>query len=116
MIRKAVTSLALALLIASCASTTPTHVARIEASTDQAALDSFGRMLQQVGPQRARELQVAVLLIAMDGVPSAQEALTRPVLRNPSIASIKERVSGMTADEIISLSRTSTTKAAPTIR
>lgn len=83
---------------------------RIDGSTDQSANESFKRMIEEASPEKSRELQMAGLLIIMDGVGSAKEAIDRPELRNPSISLVKDRVNGMTADELIALSKKSTTK------
>jgi hypothetical protein len=86
---------------------------RIDGTTDQTARESFARMVQSAGSEKARELQVAVLLIVMDRVGGASEMLSRPELQSPSISLVKDRVNGMSAEELIALSRISTTKAAP---
>jgi len=87
---------------------------RIDGNTDQTAKESFARMVDASGPEKARELQVAMLLIALDGVEGTKEMLASPELRNPSIALIKDRVNGMTADQLIEISKKSTTKVDPT--
>lgn len=86
---------------------------RIDGTTNETAEASFRRMVEQAPPDKSRELQMAMLLIVMDGVGSAREMLSRPELRSPTIALVKERVNGMTADELIALSKTSTTRPAP---
>ena len=87
---------------------------RIDGTTDDTAARSFERMMDVASPEQAQELRAAMLLVALDGVESASEMLASPELRNPSIALIKDRVDGMTADELIELSKTSTTRLAPT--
>ena len=77
---------------------------RLDASSDQAALNSFKSMLEQLPQQKQEDLQFAVLKINMDGVGSASEMLADPALRAPTIARIKDRVAGMTAEEILAVS------------
>ncbi|MBF6023436.1 hypothetical protein [Lysobacter niastensis] len=106
-------SLAACFVLVASLSASAADPVRIDGTTDQSANESFNRMVEQIAPEKRMDLQVAMLLIVMDGVGSAKEAMTRPELRNPSIVLIKDRVNGMTADELIALSKTSTTKQAP---
>ena len=69
---------------------------KLDASSDQAALDSFKLMLAELPQQRQNDLQFAVLKINMDGVGSAAEMLADPALRAPTVARIKDRLAGMT--------------------
>lgn len=78
---------------------------RIDASSDAAAAASFARMIEPLPAGKRQELQIAILVLNMDGVSSAYEAIQDPALRRPSIERIKDRVAGMTADEIIALSK-----------
>jgi hypothetical protein len=78
---------------------------RIDASSDAAAAASFARMVESLPASRRKELQIAILVLNMDGVSSAYEAIRNPALQRPSIERIKDRVAGMTADEIIELSK-----------
>ncbi len=78
---------------------------RIDASSDDAAKASFARMIEPLPAGKRQELQIAILVLNMDGVSSAYEAIQNPALRRPSIERIKDRVAGMTAEEIIALSK-----------
>ncbi len=78
---------------------------RIDASSDAAAAGSFARMVEPLPESKRKELQIAILVLNMDGVSSAYEAIRDPALQRPSIERIKDRVAGLTADEIIELSK-----------
>ena len=86
---------------------------RIDGTTEETAKVTYERMLDAASPEQARELRGAMIVIALDGIESASEMLARPELQNPSIGFIRSRVHGMTADEFIALSKSSTTKLAP---
>jgi len=74
---------------------------KLDASSDQTALDSFNLMLAELPQKKQEDLQFAVLKINMDGVGSAAAILADPALRSPSVARIKDRIAGMTADQIL---------------
>lgn len=78
---------------------------RIDASTEASAKASFEAMTTSLSPRKQQALQIAVLVLNMDGVSSAYEAVNNPELQRPSIERIRDKVSGMTADEIIRLSK-----------
>lgn len=78
---------------------------RIDASTDASARVSFDRMTASLSPRKQQALQIAVLILNMEGVSSAYEVVNDPELQRPSIERIRDKVSGMTADEIIRLSK-----------
>jgi len=96
-------NVALAALIALAAA--PNAIAhdvpRIDGSSAAAAQKSFERMNMQLSQKRRQDLAIAVLKINLIGVNSAKETIDNPELLNVGIGRIKERVSGMTADEII---------------
>ena len=99
--------------LCSCASTSlsSSQAVRLDATSDVAAQNSFKRMLDQSSPTRKQELAVAMLKLNMTGVQSAYEVVGSAELQSPSIVRIKDRVSGMTAEEIIDLAnRTSDVK------
>lgn len=60
-------------------------------------------MNRQSGTSKKEELAIAILKLNMAGVKGAHELLADPDLQKPSIIRIKDRVAGMTADEIIGL-------------
>lgn len=74
---------------------------RLDGSSDQAALDSFDLMRAELSQKKQADLVFAVLKINMDGVGSASEMLANPALRETTVARIRDRVDGMTAEEII---------------
>ena len=98
---------ALSLVGAACSA----EPVRLDASSDAAAKKSFDRMEKNLSPKLQRELIVAMVKLNMVGVNSAYDVVANPELQSPSIVRIKDRVAGMTAEEIIDLAdRTSTVK------
>jgi len=77
------------------------EVVRIDGSSAEAAEKSYERMSSQLSPKRRQDLALAMLKINLIGVNSAKETIDNPELLNMGIGRIKERISGMTADEII---------------
>ena len=99
--------------LCSCASTSPSssQAVRLDATSDATAQKSFKRMLDQSSATRQQELAIAMLKLSMTGVQSAYDVISSPELQSPSIVRIKDRVAGMTAEEIIDLAnRTSDVK------
>jgi hypothetical protein len=78
---------------------------RIDATSDATATATFERMTSSLSPRKQQTLQIAVLLLNMEGVSSAYEVVDDPASQRPSIARIRDKVSGMSADEIIALSK-----------
>ena len=116
MFREARKYLSVGLLCATSLTGIAAEPLRIDGTTEETANERFRSMVEQATPEKRMALQGAMLLIVMDGVGSAAEMLARPELRSPSIALVRERVDGMTAEELIALSKTSTTKLAPAQR
>lgn len=116
MFRKARIFVAASLLAVMSSGAVAKEPVRIDGSTDAAAEASFKRMLKQAPTRKKQELHMAMLAVVMDDVGSAYELVQRPELKNPSIALVKERVDGMTADELIALAKTSSVQleAVPT--
>jgi len=84
---------------------------RIDASSDASAQTSWNQMLAQASRQTQQKLQVAMLQLNLSGVNSAYEVVGSPDLQNLSIMRIKDKVAGLTAEQIIELAdRTSTVK------
>lgn len=104
MFRKALNLLLTAALL-SVASVQAKEPIRIDASSNVAATTSYGQMIESLPARKRQQLQIAVLILNMDGVSSAHEVVNAPELQHPSIVRIKDRVSGMTADEVIRLSK-----------
>jgi tellurite resistance protein len=104
MFRKALNLLLTAALL-SVASVQAKEPIRIDASSNATATTSYGQMIESLPARKRQQLQIAVLILNMDGVSSAHEVVNDPELQHPSIVRIKDRVSGMTADEVIRLSK-----------
>lgn len=84
---------------------------RIDASSDAAAEASWKKMTQEAASEKKQKLIIALLQINLAGVGSAYEAAANPELESFGIARVKDRVAGLTADEIIELgNRVSTIK------
>lgn len=76
-------------------------VARIDSSTAASAEASYKAMINRLPQPKQMQLALAVTMINMIGVNSAHEVVANPELQSPSIGRIKDRVAGMSADEII---------------
>ncbi|MGV8955386.1 MAG: hypothetical protein ACOH2M_30105 [Cypionkella sp.] len=99
--------------ICSCASTSANarQSVRLDATSDTTARESFKRMLSHESRARQQQLSIAMLKLNLVGVRNAYELVASPERQSPSIVQIKDRVAGMTADEIIDLAdRTSEVK------
>lgn len=79
---------------------------RIDGTTDETAQASYTKMARGLSPERKMALALAVLKLNMEGINSAHEMLNTPGANSPSITRIRERVNGMTAQEIIALGET----------
>lgn len=77
----------------------------IDAQSEESAQHTYEHMFHQLPKGKRMELQMAILLLNMDGVGSASEMLANPDLRNPGIKRIRARVAGMSADQIIAESK-----------
>ena len=68
-------------------------------------------MIAEAHGVKKQQLVGAMLQLNFNGVNSAIEIASSPALQHPSILRIKDKVAGMTADEIIDLAKhTSTVK------
>ncbi len=76
---------------------------RIDASSSQATEASYKAMMKARSPADQQKLAIAVLVINMQGVKSASEVVNNPALQAPSINRIRDKVAGMTAEQIIQL-------------
>lgn len=103
-------------LVAACSCTSVRasndhHSVRLDATSDTTAQESYEKMMRQASEKQQQALAVAMLKLNMAGVQSAYEVVQDKDLQSVSIARIKDRVAGMTADEIIALAeRTSDVK------
>ena len=86
-------------LISGCATNPSSATAiRIDSSSPNAAQTSFNAMMGARSDAERQRLALAVLMIGLEGAKSAGDAMDAP---DPSIISIRDKVSGMTAEEII---------------
>lgn len=76
---------------------------RIDSSSVESAETSYKAMMKDRSESEKQKLAVAVLMLNMEGVKSAYEVVGNPALQSPSIGRIKDKVAGMTSDEIIAL-------------
>lgn len=74
---------------------------RVDASSNASAKASFDRMQHAASPAMRQQLAIALLKINLAGVMSAHEVVGNPELASMGIERVKDRVSGMTADEIV---------------
>lgn len=82
---------------------------RIDASSDASAQRTWKKMVASASPEERQQLIIALLKLNLAGVSSAYEVAGNPELQTLSAARIKDKISGLTADEIIELAeRTST--------
>ncbi len=100
MYRKVLLGLAAALVIG-CANQHPAEAVRIDASSPQAAEASYEAMMDALSPEEQQKLAIAVVMLNMEGVKSVYEVVGNPDLQKPSMAHIRDKVAGMTAEEII---------------
>lgn len=92
------------LLAAGCAGTpAPRDDVRIDGRSAATAEASFQAMLRMLSMEERQQLVAAVMMLNFEGVRSATEVMADPALRSPSIARIRARVDGLSADEIIAL-------------
>ena len=85
---------------------------RLDGSSETAANRSFQRMMQTLKPAEQQALVVAIVQINLIGVESAEEVAANPSLRQPSVARVRDRIAGMTAQEIIAYSKKNATTTA----
>jgi hypothetical protein len=95
--------LTFALSTACTAMPTQSDAVRIDSSSQEAAEASYKTMMKGRSEWENQKLALAVLMLNMAGVKSAYEVVGNPELQSPSIGRIKDKVAGMTADEIITL-------------
>lgn len=101
---------ALAACLAACMSSgTKREATRIDASSDATAEASFKAMLSELPNGKQQELLVAMIEINLEGVQSAYDIVGNPQLQRMSITRIKDRVAGMTAEEIVAYAETVST-------
>ena len=95
-------ALVLGMTITGCASTGSNSSAiRLDARSAAAAEASYRQMHRRLPQQKQMQLQFAVLAINMIGIESAHELVAHPDRDNMGVARIKDRIAGMTADEIL---------------
>ncbi len=82
---------------------------RVDASSDAAAEASWRQMFDSASPKKQRQLITALIDINLIGVNSAGEAMDNPELDSLGIVRIKDKVAGLTADEIIDFAKRTST-------
>ena len=93
------TALLSLVLISGCTTNPSSATAiRIDSSSPNAAQTSYNAMMNARSDAERQRLALAVLMIGLEGTKSAGEAMNSP---DPSIISIRDKVAGMTAEEII---------------
>ena len=97
----AVVVLSVVLTVGCATATAPQAAVRIDSSSAQAAEASYKAMMEGRSQADQQKLALAVFMINMQGVKSASEAVNNPELQSPSIARIRTKVAGMTAEQII---------------
>ena len=78
---------------------------RIDATSVESTRASYRAMMDRRSEAEQRELALAVLVLNMEGVKSAYEVVGNPELQAPSVERIRSKVAGLTAEEIIALSK-----------
>ena len=95
-------ALALGMAITGCATTGSNSTAiRLDASSDEAAVASYKKMQSRLPQEKQMQLAFSVLAINMIGIESAYELVAHPDRDTMGVARIKDRIAGMTADEIL---------------
>ncbi|MGY3265483.1 DUF6694 family lipoprotein [Lysobacter sp. HA35] len=76
---------------------------KVDASTDQTATDSWNAMVKAAPDGQRQALLEAMLKINLAGVNSAADILATPGMDSLGIVRIKDKVGGLTAEQIIEL-------------
>ena len=106
MLNQLAVALISSLLVAACASAPAQRdLVRLDATSKESAESSYRAMMRDRSESEQQQLAIAVLVLNMAGVNSASEAISTPELRSPSIVRIKDKVAGMTAQQIIEASK-----------
>lgn len=117
MLKHIAIALALATLLGCTTVRTDHKVTRIDATSVESAEKSYSKMMASRPAAARRQLALAVLVLNMEGVKSAHDVVGNPELQAPSIARIRKKVEGLSAEEIISLAaRTSDVRIEPASR
>ena len=95
--------LLLAGLVASASAPAAPRPVTLDARSDASAQRSYEKMMRGRSDAQKVALALAVMQINLEGVNSAYELAADPGLKELGINRIRERVAGMTADEIIAL-------------
>ncbi|UNP29269.1 hypothetical protein [Lysobacter gummosus] len=114
MLKNVVAALILATLGICTSSLAQSPAIRIDATSSQSAESSYHSMMNGRSEDEQRKLALAVLVLNMEGVKSAHEVVKNSELDAPSISRIKDKVAGLTADEIVALaSRSQSVRVEP---
>lgn len=79
---------------------------RIDASSEQTANASFNQMMKALPRSKQGALAGAMLQLNLVGTNSVYDVVGNPALQSLSAGRIKDRIAGMSAEEIIELART----------
>jgi hypothetical protein len=111
-LRRTPLALAALLTLGSALTTDAAEPIRIDGSSTEATERSFQQMTAALTQEQQIQLMMAMVQLNFVGVTSATEAISNPALQQPSAGRIKDKITGMTASEIIDLAnRTATTQA-----
>lgn len=97
------TALFALLLAVSSTSAAAGSLRHIDASSDAGAEASYKAMMAGLPNSKKLQLAMAITALNLAGVNSAYEYLRRPELQSPTVTRVKDRVAGLSADEIIAL-------------
>ncbi len=74
---------------------------RLDATSDESAEETWREMFSSATPATRKKLQEAMLKINLEGVQSVKERINNPELQSLGIARIKDKIAGLSAEEII---------------
>lgn len=110
MLRNTLFALLLGTALAACASSGGDKATlTLDASSAAAAEASYKQMQRSLPQAKQVELAMAVMAINFIGVNSAYEVVNNPELQQPGVARIKDRIAGMSAEQIIAYAASNST-------
>ena len=98
---KSIAAITLSVAFAAGCATTHKAAIHLDASSAEAAEASYRAMMEDRSPADKQQLALAVLKLNMEGVKNAYEVVGNPELQSLSIARVRDKVAGMTAEQII---------------
>ncbi|KRG75742.1 hypothetical protein ABB30_11355 [Stenotrophomonas ginsengisoli] len=110
MLRNTLFTLLLGTTLAACASSgSEKATLTLDASNAATAEASYKQMQRSLPQAKQVELAMAVMAINFIGVNSAYEVVNNPELQQPGVARIKDRIAGMSAEQIIAYAASNST-------